>query len=38
MRANHDGQLSGRDRAILRQRENRASTHIYRAKHNGRGY
>lgn len=38
MRARHDGHLTGRNRARLETRENRASHHIYRAKHNGRGF
>ena len=36
MRARDDGRLTGRDRAVLQHRENRASRHIYRTKHNGR--
>lgn len=35
MRERHDGRLTGYDRAVLQHRENRASRHIYRAKHNG---
>jgi len=38
MRARDGGHLNGYDRAVLQHRENRASRHIYRAKHNGRGY
>lgn len=34
----HGGTLTAHDRAVLRHRENRASRHIYRAKHNGRYY
>lgn len=37
MRARDDGHLTAVDRARLQTRENRASRHIYRAKHNGRG-
>lgn len=36
MRARDGGRLSYQDRRILRHRENRASAHIWRAKHNGR--
>ena len=36
MRARDGGRLTGYDRARLQHRENRASRHIYRAKHNGR--
>ena len=36
MRARHGGYLTARDRARLEHRENRASRHIYRAKHNHR--
>lgn len=38
MRSRDDGHLTGRDRAVLEHRENRASRHIYRAKHNRRGW
>ena len=38
MRYRNGGHLNGRARAVLQHRENRASRHIYRAKHNGRGY
>jgi len=38
MRARDGGHLTGYDRARLQHRENKASRHIYRAKHNGRGY
>ena len=38
MRYRHDGHLTHRDRIRLQHRENRASRHIYRAKHNGRSY
>jgi hypothetical protein len=38
MRDRNGGDLTGRDRAVLQHRENRASRHIYRAKHNGRRY
>lgn len=38
MRNRNGGHLTGHDRARLQHRENRASRHIYRAKHNGRGY
>ena len=37
MRDRNGGRLNGRDRAVLRHRENNASRHIWRAKHNGRG-
>jgi hypothetical protein len=36
MRYRHGGRLSAHDRWVLRHRENRASAHIYHAKHNGR--
>ncbi|WP_242140743.1 hypothetical protein [Sphingomonas sp. TREG-RG-20F-R18-01] len=36
MRYRHGGSLSGYDRALLQHREDRASRHIYDAKHNGR--
>ncbi len=38
MRRSHGGRLTRYDRARLRQREHRASRHIYRAKHNRRHY
>lgn len=38
MRYRHGGHLTYRDRMRLQHRENRASRHIYRAKHNGRSY
>ena len=38
MRSRDGGHLTGYDRATLRHRENNASRHIYRAKHNGSGY
>lgn len=38
MRYRHGGRLTRYDRARLRHRENHASRHIYRAKHNGRHY
>lgn len=38
MRARNGGPLTARDRAVLQHREDRASRHIYRAKHNGRNY
>ena len=38
MRAVHGGRLTQYDRRTLQHRENRASRHIYRSKHNGRGY
>lgn len=34
MRYHHFGRLTSRDRAILQHRENKASTRIYRDKHN----
>jgi hypothetical protein len=36
MRAADGGHLTHYDRRVLQHRENRASAHIYRAKHNGR--
>jgi hypothetical protein len=36
MRARHNGRLTMRDRRILTHRQNVASRHIYRAKHNRR--
>ena len=36
MRDRNGGHLNGYDRAVLQHRENRASRHIDRAKHNGR--
>ena len=36
MRDRNGGHLNGYDRAVLQHRENRASHHIYHAKHNGR--
>ncbi len=36
MRYRDGGRLNGYDRAVLQHREDRASRHIYRAKHNGR--
>ncbi len=36
MRYRDGGHLNGYDRAVLQHREDRASRHIYRAKHNGR--
>ena len=36
MRYRNGGRLNGYDRAVLQHREDRASRHIYRAKHNGR--
>lgn len=36
MRYRNGGHLNGYDRALLQHREDRASRHIYRAKHNGR--
>lgn len=36
MRYRNGGHLSRHDRAVLQHREDRASRHIYRAKHNGR--
>ena len=38
MRYRDGGHLSRQDRARLQHRENRASRHIYRAKHNFRHY
>ncbi|QYE33804.1 hypothetical protein KZX46_13280 [Polymorphobacter sp. PAMC 29334] len=38
MRGNNDGHLNGKQRARLESRQNRASTHIYNSKHNGRHY
>lgn len=38
MRSRDGGHLTAYDRAHLQHRENRASRHIYHAKHNGRGY
>ena len=38
MRANNDGRLNGNQRERLQNRQNRASSHIYRSKHNGRHY
>ncbi|UAJ08957.1 hypothetical protein [Polymorphobacter megasporae] len=38
MRANNDGHLNGNQRSRLESRQNRASTHIYNSKHNGRHY
>ena len=38
MRDRHDGRLTYADRRALRYRENRASRHIYAAKHNGRAW
>ena len=35
MRYRNGGRLSAHDRWVLQHRENRASRHIYRAKHNG---
>jgi hypothetical protein len=35
MRYRDGGRLNGYDRAMLQHREDRASRHIYRAKHNG---
>jgi hypothetical protein len=37
-RTRNGGYLTAANRAHLRARENRASAHIYRAKHNRRGY
>ena len=37
-RARNGGRLTAANRAHLQAREDRASAHIYRAKHNGRGY
>jgi hypothetical protein len=36
MRDRNGGRLNGYDRAVLQHREDRASGHIYHAKHNGR--
>jgi hypothetical protein len=36
MRYRNGGHLNGYDRAVLQHREDRASRHIYRAKHNAR--
>lgn len=36
MRYRNGGRLNGHDRAVLQHREDRASRHIYRAKHNHR--
>ncbi|HLZ78647.1 MAG TPA: hypothetical protein VKQ09_04850 [Sphingomonas sp.] len=36
MRDRDNGHLTRQDRRILQHRENRASAHIWRAKHNGR--
>ena len=38
MRYRNGGHLNGYDRAVLQHREDRASRHIYRAKHNGRNW
>jgi len=38
MRANNGGRLNGAQRARLESRQDRASAHIYRSKHNGRRY
>jgi hypothetical protein len=38
MRDHHGGHLTFADRRALQYRENRASRHIYYAKHNGRAY
>lgn len=38
MRDRHGGHLNHYDRALLQHREDRASRHIYRAKHNGRSW
>lgn len=38
MRYRHGGHLNGYDRAVLQHREDRASRHIYHAKHNGRNW
>ena len=38
MRDDHGGRLTYADRRALQYRENRASRHIYNAKHNGRAY
>lgn len=37
-RARNGGYLTAANRAHLQARENRASAHIYRAKHNARGF
>jgi hypothetical protein len=37
MRYRHGGRLTYRDRTVLQHRENNASRHIYRAKHNWHG-
>lgn len=37
-RARNGGHLTAANRAHLQARENRASAHIYRTKHNARGY
>ena len=36
MRGRDNGRLTRQDRRILEHRENRASAHIWRTKHNGR--
>jgi hypothetical protein len=38
MRYRNGGRLNGYDRAVLQHREDRASRHIYDAKHNGRSW
>ena len=38
MRANNGGRLSYNQRTRLEHRQDRASAHIYRSKHNGRHY
>jgi hypothetical protein len=38
MRDRNGGRLNGYDRAVLQHREDRASRHIYNAKHNGRSW
>jgi hypothetical protein len=38
MRYRNGGHLNRYDRAVLQHREDRASRHIYRAKHNHRGW
>jgi hypothetical protein len=38
MRYRNGGHLNGYDRAVLQHHEDRASAHIYRAKHNGRSW
>jgi hypothetical protein len=38
MRDRNGGHLNGYDRAMLQHREDRASNHIYNAKHNGRSW